>query len=292
MSNVVINHRPEYRLTAPGSSVAHTVHEYTVSDYESALDWARERETKLSSVKDATDWHGGEEFTADRYAEMLRHGWKEGLTDAQKLDGLCSDESERLTFAPGVGGAFANIPRYLSGHPEAMYNPVRRNVEHARSVTLVIDVSFHAGITGKTCLDYAQTVMALIAWLAAEQIDTAVYLVNRSILKGRSVIYTTCARAMGDVLQPERIATFVHPCWHRRAWFALLEYEADVRKYNYAIEAVHNWGGYGTPDQVPEGLLPKLFPDTQAVIALPKPGYGDPTKTVETALNLKFKRED
>ncbi len=226
--------------------------------------------------------------TADECLDMLQNGWKHGVEDAEGLDGLSSDASERLNFVRNVGGVFPIVPAYLAGAPDSMLDVRPMPTDSVRGLTLVIDSAFHAGVTGKTVLTYARSVMRLIAWLQAERVECSVYIVCPIQMGKRRIIYTTPVRETGDILQPERLAAVCHPSWLRRAWFAMVEreyYDHDMKECRVCR------GGYGQVRNVNAEELKQVLPEAYSVIMLPKIGEGDPEQAVKESISLKLRQE-
>ena len=115
----------------------------TLDDMANCITWAKENSTR-QSVEGTHDFTGTKSI-AD-YESMLREGWAAGVKDVEGLDGLSSDQAERLNFTRSPGGAFPIVPAFLSGAPDAMLRPVTVPVDHVRSLTLIIDAAFNCGI--------------------------------------------------------------------------------------------------------------------------------------------------
>lgn len=272
----------------------------SISDYLTAMEFVKSEEFKSQLYVDATDndgsgWNGYK--STDEYAEMLRYGWPEGVQTAHGLEGLASDAAERLSFRRDVGGAFPVVPAFLAGAPDAMLMPHNDINENVRGVTLVIDTSFNANVSGDTVLKYAQQVMQLVAWLAAERIETAVYAVDCvNFYETPNTLYVCPVREAGQILQPERIASVIHPGFLRHAWFNMVEVEAMLSKTKgmscYANSYAAQNSGYGHARHATTEQLAAVLPEAYSVIQLPKPGDGDPTKAVEESVNLKFRHKE
>lgn len=245
-----------------------------------------ERNQHRQSCRDRDGSFSGTRSSAE-YADMLRNGWAEGVEGVEGLEGLSTDASDRITFVRGVGGAFANVPAYLSGAPDAMLMPVAAPADSVRGLTLVIDSSFHCGITPQDAKRYAQSIMKLLAWLQAEGIETAVYSV--ACINGadsKRMLYVSPIRQAGDVMMPERVASICHPSWLRRAWFAMCEQDYHVRQLPGTRCCS---GSYGRPATATTEELQQAIPEAYSVILLPKVGSGDPEQAVREAYSLKLK---
>jgi hypothetical protein len=277
----------------------------TIADFATALRTVRERSnngdahlesadgTRSTSCNSCT---GNRAFTAtpdaDAYLDMLVRGWPKAMSGMREaLDGITSDDSERLEFVASVAGAFPIVPAYLAGAPDCMRLPVQRVSEHKRALTLIVNGAFNCDIDAKTATEYAKSVMRLVAWLHAERLDAAVYVAQGSghYANGRhvSVLTLTPLRMLGDVFQPERLAACIHPSWLRRAWFAMLELEYIDLDLPGAESCR---GGYGRSVAPELCDLSEALPDAESIILLPPVGRGDPRKAVQEALNIKFRR--
>jgi hypothetical protein len=265
-----------------------TLPDYVMAMHEAQADDGRYR----ASMKASDDFQGhvsNEEFEA-----MLNDGWREGIEDAEGLDGLASDAQERLTFVRNIGGAFPVVPAFLSGDPCAMLQPRTDLNDNVRGVTLVLDGAYNCNVKGHTVLKYAKQVMKLVAWLEAERIETAVYVTHtvqqRTSGNGTRCMYVTPIREAGQIMQPERIASILHPAFFRRAWFSLLEHECYELKYKDSERGVRG-GGYGRSTHATLDEVKQVLPEHHAVILMPQVGSGDPTKAIEEALNLKLRSQ-
>jgi hypothetical protein len=288
---------PDHKIDVGGRIML--VRRRTLAQYSEAMRIVRteDREYRCKYVSQSceTSWYGGVSFTD--YERMLLDGWPEGITGVEGLEGLASDAAERITFRRDVGGAFANIPAHLSGDPLAMHAPYVDVNDNTRSVTLIINASLPACVDAQTALEYAQNVMRLVAWLEAERIETAVWstLPCEMGRNRQDCVYVTPIREAGQIMQPERLASLVHPAFMRRAWFAMVEYEGYHHDGNLIAYSKHECtnGHYGLHSielNMPEAAY--LFPEARSVILLPRIGKGDPTKAVEESLNLKLRREE
>ena len=258
-----------------------------------AMHWAKER-SATPGTGSYSSVDGSAKFCAtdsiDEYADMLEKGWAAGVTGVEGLDGVSTDHEERLQFVPDVGGAFAVVPAYIAGHPQCMLTQRRLTTDNERGLTLVIDASFNATVGASTVLAYARAVMRLVAWLTAERIQVAIYACIHVDLYGIDVTYTVPIMRAGDVLQPERIAAIAHPSFLRRAWFALLEREAEEYGLPGTVKATK--AGYGRSQKPELATLARMIDEAYSVILLPKPGNGNPDRAVRDAITLKLKQKE
>ena len=270
-----------------------TVRERTMDDYLTAL-----QAMDAVPVEDRPRWHNStqEDYRnwhctpdAATFIQMLRTGWIESVDHVEGLDGLSVNRTEQRAFVHACGGAFASVPRHLAGHPEAMLNLVRTPSDSIHGLTLILHGSFGARVNGDTCLEYARAVMRGLAWLQAEQIETAVYLVRPIELDSLSVAYVCPVRQSGQITDPERIGVCLHPSMLRRAGFAMLEHEYTMADLPGTHKAT---GSQGSPLDMPLDLLRQILPETYAIVSLPKVGDGDPQKAIQEAVNLKLRLEE
>lgn len=281
--------RPDVAIRGDDGQKVATLRYRTVAQIEAAIDWAMTYKGRdLSSCKisaDGSNWAGT--ATMQQYRDMLRDGWPEGLGDSEGLEGLSTDAAERLSFKRSVGGAFPIVPAYLSGAPDAMLMPYTAPMDSVRGLTLVCDGSFSAYTASDTALKYAQSVMRLVAWLQAEQIDTSVYMTITVTANGRRLIYLVPIHETGQILQPERIAAMVHPSFLRRAWFAMFEYEYHVLGDASCRSCT---SGFGQAATTTSEELRQALPEAFSAIVLPKVGRGDPMKAVQESTTFKLRR--
>lgn len=259
----------------------------TVTDLEDSMQWAKDQNRRLSSISRGR-WSGTD--TVEEYQDMLQKGWPEGITGVEGLDGLSTDAAERLTFPRNVAGCFPIVPAYLAGAPDSMLDCRPAKLDSVRGLTLVVDLCVHAGIDNQTVLAYARKVMKLVAWLQAERIDSSVYVSICEHYAGRYYTYIIPVRETGQVLQPERIAAMIHTSIFRRGWFAQIERDHYDYRLDGGLMCVD--GGYGMPSRATADELRLILPEAYSVIILPKPGDGDPEKTLMDAISVKLREED
>lgn len=264
----------------------------TIENLRDAMRWSRDRTIKtprLASI--TTDEHFCATKNINEYIDMFDKGWQAGVEDMQELEGITSDAADQLTFKRAPGGAFPVVPAYLSNSPDAMLMPTADTHENKRGITLVIDSCFSGSTRSTAILDYAKTIMRLVAWLKAERIEVAVYAVVPIRMDGKRAVYITPILEAGDVFQPERIASVLHPSFLRRAWFAMIEYEYLATDGAYPECSCMKYG-YGSVTNVGIDELREALPEAYSVCLLPKPGTGDPKKAIDSVLNFKIRQGD
>ncbi len=249
----------------------------TIADYAHAVT------TRHSPDRYDKDWTGCD--TNEEFRDLLIKGWPESVRGVEGLDGLTSDQTESLTFCPDVGGAFPNVPAFLSSDPMAMYAVRPQVQDRVRGLTLVIDGCYSAIVNMQDVMTYAHTVMRLMAWLSAERIEVGVYIVNCCLLSGPSLyLYVTEVHRQGDVIQPERVAACLHPSFLRRAWHNMLVYEDCMLGLPGAC------AGSGQPRTATAVQLRHCLPDADSIVMLPRVGSGNPEKAIKEAINLKLRK--
>jgi hypothetical protein len=303
-----MNLLPDKKLDVDGRRNKVIFRERSIENMRDAMRWSAEdvynsdyngnRRRGRSSFSGTPSFTGTESIGA--YIDMLDNGWQAGVDGMAELEGMTSDAADQLAFVRAPGGAFPVVPAHLAGHPNSMLMPTVQPSDNVRGVSLVIDSCFGANVRSTTILEYAREVMKLVAWLTAEKLDVAVYAVVPIKLDNKRVVYTVPVRRSGDILQPERIASILHPSFLRRAWFAMIEYEYyecfkapdknGMEKHIYP-ECQNCECGYGSVTSFNADELRQALPDAYSVVVLPKPGYGDPKKAVEEVLNVKLRRD-
>ena len=167
----------------------------------------------------------------------------------------------------------------------AMYAVRPQVQDRIRGLTLVIDGCYSAFVDMQTVMTYAHTVMRLMAWLSAERIEVGVYIVNCCGLRGPArYLYVTEVHRQGDVIQPERVASCLHPSFLRRAWHNMLYYED--RKLGLPGSAA----GSGRPQTATPVMLRHCLPDADSIVLLPRVGSGNPEQAIKEAINLKLRK--
>jgi hypothetical protein len=220
---------------------------------------------------------------------MLRDGWPEGIQGVSELAGLATDESERHEIYRDVAGFHPDVPSTIAGTPCDMFAMRRTTSASKRSVTLVNDASYNAGVTAETAQRHAIEVMKLVSHLVAEGIDCEVYNVQSIQMRKLHTVYVTPVRTLGSPIMPERIASLLHPSFLRRSWFAMAELEKD-KGMKGSEDVVPS--SYGRAMRLEPALIKAVLPDAVSVVIMPKPGDGATAETLYNTVNLKLQREE
>ena len=287
--------RPDQRITDSKGKTTCWARYRTIDNLASALkasiadEESGKRERKLSSAKlDSRDdpWCGTE--TPEEYVTMLREGWAHGVTGVEGLEGLSTDEAEDMTFQHSVCGTYLDCGAYQNGDPECMLEFLPEPSDAVRGLTLVIDSCFAGSVRAGDILDYARSVMQLVAWLQAQHVETSIYAVVPILMGRKRLIYIIPIRETGDILMPERVAAILHPAFLRRGWFAMVEQEY----YKHGMQECRVCqAGMGNVTHATADELRQVLPEAYSVIMLPKVGSGDPMRAVKESITLKLRRE-
>ncbi len=287
-----MNLQPDRSVMVDGRKEKVRFRTRTISQLATAMEFAQAHSEEHKERRASVD--GDKRFTATKnigeYIDMFRHGWKAGVKDMKELAGITSEAADSLMFKRAPGGAFPIVPAHLAGHPDSMLMATVDVNENKRGITLVVDSCFSGDVNSRTIIEYAKEIMRLVAWLKAEQLDVSVYAVVPIRMGSKRVVYTTPIIESGDVFQPERIASTLHPSFLRRAWFSMVEYEFYETDDKFPECSVCR-GGYGCVTNVSIPELREALPTAHAVCLLPKPGEGDPRKAIDEVLNLKIRTE-
>jgi hypothetical protein len=266
-----------------------------VSEVLDAMRWSAKHNPHLgttvtdggSSINGSWDFCKTENI--DEAIDLIENGWNEAVIDHEGLDGLCTDTEESKIFTPDVGGAFPIVPAYIAGSPCSMWNLRARQDENKRGLTLVIEGSYLGNVGIDEITEYAHAVMRLCAWLAAERIESAVYVTGTSKLQGGVYTYCIPVRRAGDALAPERIAAALHPSFFRRGMFAMREREFyDLGWQSNRIVL----NGYGRSQDTEEQDLRMLISEAYSIVKLPRIGRCRPKHALMQAVTMKLQQKD
>jgi len=227
-------------------------------------------------------WTGTESI--EEYAGMLKDGWAHGVEGMEGLDGLTADDSLSWKLQRDVAGFYPDVPSYLAGHPANMYTLKKKRSSKIKSITLVLDMCFHAGINQQACIDQARELMKLVNWFATNRYDINVYATIAAVMHSNRHLYVTPVRTQGEKFNPERIAAALHTSFLRRGWFAAVECDA-YEGGGHGGKVASEYGQVETPTLEE---LRQVLPDASSVVVMPKPGMGDPKAAIERTLNLKI----
>lgn len=217
------------------------------------------------SRNDNDDWAGASFQNAIEYAQ---HGWHDGVTLVQaNLDRLPPSADVIPDWNLNVGGSICNVPAFIAGEPECMWQ-MSDEKRSERRISLVVN-SFISAVIGKEAgIAYASAVAALIRGLEASGINTAVYVINPTkdasgSTRDNVAAYAVTVREFGEPLDIARMAFAFHPASYRRVHFAWQETKSEVIKYGLGN------GGYGRPVQINSALVHKMLGDVGYVAILP-----------------------
>lgn len=279
---------PDIKLKSGAILRRRTISEIEFTSRE-ALEKRDKRTTGRSSTKLDESFSGTPDMQT--FLDMLGKGWSEGLANAKGLDGISSDHHERLNFNARPAGVFPIVPNYLAGNPNAMLRPEIQDADEVRSLTLVVDNCYNYNIRSSAVLEYAQELMAVVAWLIAERIEVSIVALISERINGKTFYWSIPIRDKGTVLQPERIATCVHTSFFRRGWFSMLEHEYHEKKLTGADACRCGYGRSISPEL---SDLPEILgEDTASIVMLPKASNDGRAKdAIKNAITLKLRHKD
>lgn len=187
---------------------------------------------------------------------MAYEGWPEGRENIEALASSIREEIERTSIVSymrpqivsGVAGSMVNVPAYIAGVPEAMYEWCEEETD-SPVIEITVESCASAGISSEYYSTRGSAVVALIDMLEAAgrrcevtYIDTMVVGYAEAECQHVADVRTTLKRP-GDALQIDSLAfAIAHPAYFRRIGFALIE---NLPK-KQAEAQVHNSYGYPT----------------------------------------------
>lgn len=233
-----------------------------------------------ASVSGPSSFTGTQDIQAA--VKMANEGWPEGANKITKaLDTLPPSSEVLPDWMLDVSGSICNVPAFIAGEPECMWNMSEcRRAEHR--VSLVVPAGYPGMIDADTAMTYAIAVAANVRSLEASGLNVAVYSMasHAGTETGTIANYGVVIREFGEPLDLAKVAFSFHPSWLRRLVFAWLELNPDA-----LMAGVAN-SGYGlhrelTKDQVRE----VAGEDIGSVIVLPSiPQLGRAADDIELAI--------
>ena len=157
--------------------------------------------------------------------KLARDGWREG--GAAFATGLATLPA--MEPAPAwtldVGGFFPDVPRYLTGRPDCMWNEAQDPDAHRKpTLTLVVSTAANCGTDAKAMGNYGMAIAHYVDELenAGLQVEVIACIAER--YSRADAAWTWTVKAAGERMNLETVAfSIAHPACFRRLGFALIE---------------------------------------------------------------------
>jgi hypothetical protein len=198
--------------------------------------------------------------------ELAVHGWQEGARAIAKVLDTLPPSSEVLPdWQLDVAGTICNVPAFIAGEPECMWNmsECKRN-EHR--VVLVVPGTYGGHIEQAEAQRYAIAVAAVVRSLEASGINPAVYSIPATVGhrgRGNRHISSVAVREFGEPLDLSKVATAFHPSFLRRVQFAWREMTPEAVTGGIAND------GYGAASVPTRDEITALLGDVGYVVLAP-----------------------
>lgn len=165
-------------------------------------------------------------------------GWAEGAHKAYALAETLKPrpQATRTVLKRSMAGAFPNVPAYLAGHPQAMFQPVKRHAQGRPFVHLYVPLAYSGSIKAETAFNRGCALVAIIDALETSGCRVRVTGVDSSESESLRYVATYDLKAYGARLDVDTlIFTVAHPAFLRRIMFAHIERcnDAGVRKLTH-----------------------------------------------------------
>ena len=175
-----------------------------------------------------------------------------------------SPTAPRQTPTPAPYGAYASVPRYLTGQPNSMIayktTPVKTRV-----VSLYKDIAFSVDYSAKDILKFGKTAVQIVQALEAAGVRTNLYVYCCVSNYPTTIGFTVPIKKASERLSLRKMTFAVaHPSMLRRIFLALVERFPTDTDFS---------GGYGSPD-------PKKY-------ILGKDCYNIPNQVIDVATFVK-----
>jgi len=176
---------------------------------------------------------GNEWFTGtksyDEAVDLFLHGWRaEAQVLTKKLNDIKIDNATKQKTTYDVVGYQASVPRYLQGIPTNMYNK-KKVSEKKKIITLVKDISYHAGISKQVIEEESIKVLHLVRTLETQGYAVNLYIILGSADKKQGVLCRIKIKSASERLNVSKVAfPLVHPSMLRRILFRLIEVDPTL----------------------------------------------------------------
>lgn len=211
-----------------------------------------------------TSHTGGVSF--QQAIKMAVEGWPEGATKiAKALDSLPPSSESLPDWIMDVTGSICNVPAFVAGEPECMWN-LTDNRRDERRLTLVVQASYGFWVSSEVAMNYAIALAANVRSLEASGINTSVVILahrrHPADPDGVRSAYGVFVREYGEPLDLAKIAFAFHPAFLRRVDMAWRE------RNERATTAGINNGSYGRPVPYDSAVVREVFAEDIGQVAV------------------------
>lgn len=214
---------------------------------------------KRTSSEDISDDYFKFSDTMDysQAAEFLRSGYTYGCESLQKeMTGLAKNYKNVVTVKNDVFGVVPNIGAYMTGHPKNMINiKTEKRAVKTKVINMVINTSVSARYTKDDIVRLGAATLLQIIRLERNGFKVNLYVASKTEYKGNKSICFTKVKNSSENLNLLKIAyPIVHPSFHRRHMFAVLERTIKIDD------------GYGYPELIDSQDLPVSLNSKNTII--------------------------
>lgn len=181
--------------------------------------------TKSHSLKEAYD--------------LAENGWDAGIKELAIEQGILSGAG--IEFNPNVHGSTVNVPNYIQGLPDSMWEMTERREYNLTELEIFINLCYTCDKSADDALKYAANV---INYVNEKQKTHNVKLTGYFASNQRNDVTWFNNIAIKDFDQRfviNNIAFAFHPSFFRRVWFRALETTDFIDTYGYGSPKSHNY---------------------------------------------------
>lgn len=193
---------------------------------------------------------GGYSFTKTHSLKeayyLAENGWDAGISELAIEEGVLA--STGVEFNPNVHGSTVNVPNYIQGLPDSMWEMTERREYNLTELEIFINLCYVGGKSADDALKYASNVInyvnekqkthnvKLTGYFASRQLNDVTWF-NSIVIKDFDQRFVI-----------NNIAFAFHPSFFRRIWFRALETTDFIdnfgygspKSYDYCIEQITN----------------------------------------------------
>lgn len=179
---------------------------------------SQESSRKTYPASDRNPWAGTHTF--EEAIDLATNGWNSGLKQLALEDGTLAEAG--IEMNPSVCGSFVNMPNYLLGMPDSMYEMNQTVDYNLEELTIVCRLDYNANNDGARAMKFAKSTAKIVN---KYQSKYAVKLVGMfcSDEGATKLITKVNIKDTNDRFVLNNVAFSFHPAFFRRLWFSFAE---------------------------------------------------------------------
>lgn len=178
------------------------------------------RDGRTSSTESGASFSGTDTF--DEAMQLAIHGWDAGIEQMKLEEGVLTGVG--VEYNPNVRGQRVNVPAYLNGAPNCMYEMTEKREYNLEPLTIYVPLMYNAGTTVQTSMRFCVSIAKIVnQYQATHNVKlVGVFYCWQDDYDG-NILNKIVIKDFDERFVLNNVAFSFHTSFFRRLWFKWLE---------------------------------------------------------------------